>query len=361
MWSVVKFFLVLFLPYIISKALSFLFKRREKSIYNRTTYDKVVSLLSLVFVGMLVYSCFVKQPRNIFEEFNISLEAAGFELRNAFRSYCEDRSRIDQEFAKIYTRKSESENSKEPLEKKRTSMENEYEELLYLTNEMKSVGQRRIYYKFGHAAFLGCRYCVEESDYLLFVVPSMMLNYVLYLIILGLNSYRTPKKNWTSIGVLAMVILFGCECLMHFESDIVQPDFYDLFFTASKALRYQKIVFTRNFVLAVYVLILLLIDNGSEDVARNLASKLIKDKIEMLNILHASNIQKTAIMQDTNLRKEYFEFYKTVQAEKDKMAMDPELQKYQKELLHRYDLDKLISEAMEMVEIAMKTEAPINN
>lgn len=349
MWSIVKFLLILFAPMLISKGLSFLFKGKDKRVFTKTRLQRYTIYLSTIYISYLLLSCFWWSSENVFQTLQLSLDCKSFEIRDGMKLYVEKRSKVDPVFAEMIQLRNPSESSNEVLTK-HEEVEREYLALKTLANTMKSQGSRMSYFKHGHRAFTRCSYCQDDTDYLIYNIPSVSFPYIIFLCFLGLLTAFPSKSNWFSISLVALVILYTAEWLVHLGFDWVQPDFYDFFFSTKHALQFQKMEFVRSLAFLVMTSIIMAFDYGSYNEEKNAISRIINLQSEMLNRAQALRLQRAAVMSDSKLRKAYMEHFTRIEGEKEQLLSNPDFQKYQKDALNRYNLDSLIKDAMETVD-----------
>jgi hypothetical protein len=367
MWAIIKFFLFLFMPYLITKGLGLLVgqksKKRQGPKEEATAWSKAVRAAAFSFILWNGYCAIVWQQPNLFHRYGLSLDSAGFEMRRVFKQYVSEEASQSAAFAEMLQQRQRHVNDElEGVRSERETftghpeLEVPYVRVRNLMARLKSKELRAVYVKFGEKALTGCDYCADDLDYFLFILPDVLAGYVGYAVLLGLLTALRSKRRWLPLGLVALAVLLAVEVLVHFGTNLVQPDLYDLFFprAAPNALRYQKMDFVRRFFLVCFTAIALLFSNGGEEDLSDRINALGKAAAGILNKSHATRLQRAAVLQDAELRKQHMEHYRHKELQRVLHSASAEYQAHQRELLHRYDLDSLVREATEFVDGAFE-------
>jgi hypothetical protein len=66
--------------------------------------------------------------------------------------------------------------------------------------------------RFGHEVTTSCNYCQTYSDFALFALPTVLLQYIRTTFVVGLLTIRgSYKERWRTICVAALVLAALCE------------------------------------------------------------------------------------------------------------------------------------------------------
>ncbi|TPX49964.1 hypothetical protein SeMB42_g00560 [Synchytrium endobioticum] len=281
----------------------------------RTTYDDACTFLlvatCLVFVGSAIFY----PPPSLMKELGLSIDAPSFVVRNRFREF------MNVNFQGWYEGWSNPINappgvimvpardSDAPQTPGWGTPEIRAKALYYerVAEKLKSDELRKLYHRYGESAVLGCTWCQEESDYFLWLTPSLGFVYGGVLILIGLTTMTRRKEAWRMYAVIACTALAVSESYIYMSTDIRILPGQTLVETL-----YEMIVFYRKVFLAILVLCVNFVDTGDDYSDLDLLDGIGMRTSTYFSRLVAARLARGVTLGDDQLRKRYFEYHKSI-------------------------------------------------
>ncbi|KAL1918729.1 uncharacterized protein VTP21DRAFT_2751 [Calcarisporiella thermophila] len=298
-WSLVNLLLPFALPWLISKGIQY-FRGRPKSAQRRrelTRADRCVSLM-LILAALYELTCaFIWMPHNIFLEHGLPLNIHyDVLLKRA------------PEYASILER-------------------------------LRSMESRINYAQFGHDAIVNCNFCQSTTDYMLYILPLIGFVYVGSAIILGLATITPRKSGWRIYGVIALACAVFIE--IYTFSNVDQRTIRN----GGGQFLYSMMHRYRHLALAALFGWLWVFDSSNELTDVELALRISDIQEQVLSRLQTLSLHRSAVLHDTNLRKQYTEFYRRKEVEASVISNDPEYQEARGRALSKVDVEELMEQA----------------
>ena len=345
-FEVLKYLLILGFPLILSKTFKFFFSKSEKVEKKwKRPYTSLTLFVRLVVAFFVLTPVF--KGANYFQETRSPFTARGFELRNRLRLYFIEKAKGDTQFERMFdvkdrlTERDDDKWTKEEFITDDRVNEEFYNEKRALMIRLKSASNRKLYSRFGES-FVDCKFCTEETDYHFYSLPPIVFHYVLFILAVGLITYIPWKSGWLNISLLFSLVLFLSELAIKF--DLIDLDF-DLFVWDVLALEYQKSATARCALLGGWLVVVLIFDNGFISSKNEKLDSVLQRSVVMLNQMQALALQRSSVMSDPRLCKEFVDYYKANEAVKQLIMSNPEMKKHQMDLLHKYSLEKMLQDA----------------
>ena len=309
--DLLKFGIIFFLPTLIGRAFKLFreFKSIKISIIpwkHKCFFDKVVHSAVLVYIISKLASIFIFDSENFFSRTGCRIDSPSYVLRNSYRSYLERWAQTNSELEKIVKM---YEYSSDISGYEDTPLYKDFLNLQHLSEQLKSKEKKFLYSKFGEKAFLQCDYCNSEYDYLMFLVPSALYEYSLFFILAGVLSSIAQKSNWRIYGLFSGLIAFAIESYGLVFSSKSSSSFtsfepFDAIFGDDMfTLRFEKVVFIRNIIFIIFLLIAYLLNYGKDLKLEIIIDQIRNSLATSLAFLQSTRIQNAAIAIDETLAK----------------------------------------------------------
>ena len=176
------------------------------------------------------------------------------------------------------------------------------------------------------------------------LMPSVIAWYISFLILAGFCSEFPMKKGLRMPAVSIVFIGFVLETL----SIVMQPNenfipFTLMFFDSKKNMFYtlpQQCSIIRALLLALISAFVVVVDIGEKKIASIVSLKSLTETVETCTaLLQTSRLARTSVMQNDDLRKYCWEYYKKVDQIKQHLFNDSDYKKFQAEMRRKYRLD----------------------
>ncbi|KAI8848014.1 hypothetical protein BC829DRAFT_227411 [Chytridium lagenaria] len=108
---------------------------------------------------------------------------------------------------------------------------------------LKSQESRRLYVFYGHQVFTSCTWASEPWDLVYCLVPSIILNYAVMAIVLGVGTISESKRPWRLYGTIALTLCVFAEIYFFstYEEEMNLPD--GLYNFGESSNMYRRIAF----------------------------------------------------------------------------------------------------------------------
>lgn len=306
--DLLKFGVIFFLPTILGRSFKLFHELKRKnfcliSLKNQNILTRAISFLSLIYIIFKLGSISILAPENFFEKINARIDSPSYIIRNHYRKFVESWAESDSNIKKMYAA---IENESELNKFNDTPLYSTFIELQKLSEQLKIKEKKSFYSKYGEKAFLNCDYCISDNDFIMYLIPASIFEYSLFLIIIGMLSSSSSKRNWRNYGLLIALICFAIEgyAFGYPSQSSTQFELYDAVFGDDIfTLRHEKITFIRDAILIIFTSLVLLFDNGI-DLKLKVGLDQLRNSIETsLEFLRASRIQQAAVSMDETLQK----------------------------------------------------------
>lgn len=357
--DLLKFGLVFFFPTLIGRAYKLFNESRNMSFSiiswkTQKNSHKLVQAIVLTFVIYKLASVFVFGSENFFSKINARIDSQSYIIRNHYRSYLEFLADRDIYFKEIVTA------SQNGLDLSKFQETNEFKEFLTmqtLSEQLKIKEKRNFYSKFGEYSFLNCNYCANDIDFIMFLAPSIVFQYALFLFIIGILSSNSQKCNWRNYGLVLAAVIFACEAYAFFSptEHCTKFELYDAIFNDDQfTLRYEKIEFLREITLIMFMLIALFFDNGQDLRFKSLLDQLRTSSELSLAFLQAARIQEAALAIDENLCKFSKQSKKNNPSKLAAIISEPSFRQKVAESGHKLNFEELMQQKSNSLEELLK-------
>lgn len=304
--DLLKFGLVFFLPTIIGRTLGLFrhFKRDNFSIAywrRQRAVSKLGGLLVVLYITYKLLSMFVLGTENFYATVRVRSDSPSYMIRNQYRNYVSQWMEKDARVATIVEMKERSADMSDYPDK---TLLRRFEGLEFMAEQLKTKEKKGFYSKFGEEAFLRCEYCTTERDYAMFLVPSVLFDYAIFLIMAGMLTAAKTKSKWRAHGLLVATLVLTFEMFSVFMQDNLSFELYDLvlgkdYYTLSA----EKRVFIRNASFVCFLVIACLFDYGLDLRLQKSVDDIRKALDASLALLQSARLQKAAVATDETLQK----------------------------------------------------------
>jgi hypothetical protein len=268
-----------------------------------TRFSNLLLLLSMTYY---VVSAFLFPAPDLFQMVKVSPEAPLYLVRNHLRAYLESNPLPDEEVEYLW---------------------NVYEQ--FRSNEA-----RRIYAIYGEHALLKCTWCREETDYMLFTLPSVAASYLFMFVLVGVISSGCERRYTRSYSIMALVVLGSL-------------DLASLLFDQALGLNvgFAKIELYRKCAFAAMCFLLWAVGYADPVTEVEICQKLIADSERVVGQIQTVRLMRMLSLRDAELREPYLAYFKNLEKEHTAVSEDPEYRKIVAKVSEKVQLDKLIAEA----------------
>jgi hypothetical protein len=345
--DLLKFGAIFFLPTILGRAFKLFQELKSKnfcliSLKNQNICSRTISFVALIYIIFKLASISILAPENFFERINARIDSPSYIIRNYYRKFVESWAENDPTIKNMYD---VIENESELNKFIDNPLYSTFIDLQKLSEQLKIKEKKDFYSKYGERPFLNCDYCTSDNDFLMYLVPTAILEYSLFLILIGALSANTRKTNWRNYGLLISLLCFAIEAYAFVfpSQSSTQFELYDSVFGDDRfTLRSEKIIFTRDLIFIVFTSIVLLFDNGKDSKLKSGFDQMRNSIETSLEFLRASRIQLAAISIDENLQKFVIEFKKKSSSNINKIFSDPAFRQKVAETGHKLNIEELI-------------------
>ena len=326
-----SFIIVLFLPWVINRIRSTSHKGIQRPKRPKTKADRAVTLLIGLAILWQVLCLTLYRPHNLLNNLNVTADMPSYILRNRFRDW----------FANIQS-------SSDPMEL------DTQEKLTALYESLKSNERRKIYLTFGETAFLSCKWCKEESDYFIWILPSIIASYSFMLGVLGFATATRRKQYWRLYGVSYLAISAFIEFIMFYSGsrDELLADIPAGEFDVMD--RYRRYGFISLLVVISFINI------GEDWTPKEILAGIHSSHEIILNRITGLRFARAAILGDTNLRREFFEYYKEQEAHTELINSNEEYKEARDKVMTKFNIEKMMKDAQVFATEAIKAAASQN-
>lgn len=345
--EILKFGLLFFLPTIISRAVK-LYRSiviKNFSIFSwkkQKLSHKLSNIVAIIFIILKLKNLFISGPENFFSLTNSRIDSPSYMIRNNFRDYVQSWSEYDPLVRKILEA---PEASSEDSQFSAFPVFKRYLNLKRLSEALKIKEKKNFYSKYGESAFLNCDYCTADYDYLMFLVPSILREYCLFLIVSGVLTISYFKSKWRNYSIILSIIVFAAETYAFMvqnssSSTVFEP--YDILFGDDLfTLRFEKISFLRNASFVIFLLVILIFDFGRDHSLEASIDQMRSSAETSLSFLQATRIHDAVLSIDENLRKFSIEMKKSPSALAS-IISSPGFRQKVAEIGHKLDVETLL-------------------
>lgn len=314
----------------------------------------ILNLILLFYIIFKLGTIFFYRRENFFAKINARIDSPSYVIRNHYRDYLEFWADNNAEIKEIINVK---ENELESTLLERKSIYKTFLNMQFLSEQLKIKEKKSIYSKFGEWAFLKCDYCKTDTDFIMFLAPSAIFEYSLFLILVGALSSYSSKSNWRLYGLVLAFLSFVFELYafifpLHSMTTFEPYDF--IFGDDMLTLRYEKITTIREIFFLSFLIISLIFDNGKDqklisvlDHSRNLLET-------SLSFLQAARIQSAAISIDENLQKHVLEVNKSNKSKLSSIISDPGFRQKVADEGHKLNIDELMEQKSKNIDELIK-------
>lgn len=304
--EVIKYGAVIFLPLLLSKLIWMAMRLRFiisnlKSVRKRVLKAPVGIVLVLLHFAFSVIRIFFFESENFFSAINARLDSPSYMVRNHYRAFLEQWFENNPTVKELRDLK---EGGADLSGFPNQALVKEYELLEFLSEQLKIKEKKEYYCKFGEYAFINCNYCTKPLDYVLFLVPSIILSHIGFLAVVGVLSGTSAKRRWRTYGIAVSVVLVALEAFVYLGDDKIIFDGYDSIFGPDfYTIKSEKIIWIRNIVFNAFLLIALIFDLPEDLNLENTVDRIKLSVSKTALLLRSMRIQNAAVSNDENLSK----------------------------------------------------------
>ncbi|CAG8665237.1 23983_t:CDS:1 [Cetraspora pellucida] len=304
-----KLFIFIALPFLIDKGREYM--RTNGLNHNNTNRQKTIFDLSIIYllvstILIQVYYTFLSPPPNIFIAGNISPSAS----LSIIRTF-------------LLTKNSQL-----------TPIDN------LLLEKLSSLENRLIYAAYGQEALLECNYCKNITDYSMFIVPNVVWSYVMMLTVLGISTITKRKSHWRIYGV---IFLIGCGFIELYT--LLTTDIRKNAAQGVIEFLYNNTDYYRRMAFIVLSLAVLFFNKADERSDMEMIQEIKKNQEVIIHCIKATELQRTAVLRDNNLRRIFEEFYKRIETAEKDVVMDQGYKAARNRTLSKMNMARLLKEA----------------
>ncbi|KNC98157.1 uncharacterized protein SPPG_06561 [Spizellomyces punctatus DAOM BR117] len=320
------------LPFLISKAREYFKKTTPRPPRPKTSLD-TFSTFFLVFVACANILVATIPSQNLLRDLRVHPESPSFVVRNNFRQY------MSAKFPGWTQEGAYDLRQADPATRDRV------EELERLYELLKSTDNRRMYLRYGHDAFTKCNWCVEPSDFMIYIVPSLVLSYAMTMVFIGLGTLTWRKTQWRTYGAVALTGIAVVDAYVIFLSEAALVDRHGV----SSSL-YDTMYGWRRWSFAALALAAAFIDKKDEWTEADILKDVLAKNQVIYNRAQAFRLARAATLSDGTLRRKFMEHYKEKEVLNDAVSRDLEYKETREKVLQKYNLNQLITEAQALCE-----------
>lgn len=354
--DLLKFGIIFFLPALIGKSFKIVreFRKVKFSILPwkpKRVFDKIVNYVVIIYIVSKLASIFLFDSENFFARTNCRMDSPSYVIRNHYRTYLENWADANPDVANIVKF---LENSSDISSLEENTLHRDILNLQYLSEQLKSKEKKYFYSKFGENAFLHCDYCTNDYDYMMYLAPSILYEYSLFLILIGALSSSSHKSNWRIYGLFTAFISLSLEAYgLVFTSQPSSASFepFDAIFGDDMfTLRFEKILIIRNILFIMFLLIAYLLDNEKDLKLETIFDQLRTSLGTSLAFLQSTRIQNAAITIDENLSKYVNESGRLNKSKLASIISDGNFRQKVAEIGHKLNLDEMLEQKDKNIE-----------
>lgn len=369
MWGqLLRLGLILGLPYLLARIIG-LFKalfswKKYVVFYNPKSLLEKSSLAILVaLIGRMLLSI-ASPEQHYFAMTRTDINSPAYMIRNKFREYVKTRGENDpifREMIKLRNSHVKESTDSDVLGKIYTSythLEKEHAALEKMSIELRNNESRRLVVLFGPDV-LNCELCNDLYSRIGLIAPTILKDYLLSLVVIGLVTTSPIKYRWRGYIVLILGIFLAYESYECFQSDSTKIELSLLLRDENYLTKPEQLALTRHIMLAIVLSLVFILDLPMSESPMLVKMKKICEAIEISSTkIQASRLSRMAAMQDDNLRKHSWEYYRMVSKEANLNSSDPEYKKLQLDLGRKYNLDRLLKDADSQIATTFDTLFP---
>lgn len=351
--ELLKFAVIFFLPTIIGRAFGFyhMFRKMNFSWMSWRNLKWTNKLASLVGIGFLMWklaSMFLYGHTNFYLTIQTRMDSPSYIIRSQYRTYLADWENSVPEITTLKTMKAEGKDLSEYPDK---TLLREFEDMEFLSEQLKMKEKKKLYSKFGEYAFLRCKYCSKDLDYILFLIPGILLEYAIFLVVVGVITSQSFKSKWRGYAIYALVlsILVDVNYFYFYERsglDLYAMIFGEDFFT----LLIEKAALLRDSVFVIFVIIFLIFDFGQDSQINDAFVDITRSLEASLALLQSTRLQKAAISLNEDLKKFSIEAMKKHKFKFADIVSDPSFRAKVAESGSQLEMERIIQQHGESIE-----------
>jgi len=274
-------------------------KQAPVQLHNRpkSTLHSIVYFL-LLFCTYYHAKALTEPPQDLLFNLEISPTTPTYKLRNSFREF----------MASNFHGWKEGGGNNYPDEIAEEVLL--YEEL-YVALKLKS--KRQIYQSYGQDAFLNCDWCMERSDYFIYILPDLLGSYAWFFTVIGISTivwHKSTYRMYSSIFISLVACMDAYIIALAEDSSSESKD------KNGPDLPPFLMAFTlRNGAFAILCLLLWFNDRKDEwsdaEVTSNFGLKLVLANAR----LKSARLARDTVLSDAQLKRRYVEFHSKNQEE----------------------------------------------
>lgn len=201
-------------------------------------------------------------------------------------------------------------------------------QLEQLYDKLRSPEHRRIYSLVGHASFVDCHWCKEESDYLTYTFPSILMQYATMGIAFGVGTIAKSKAFWRSYAVIMFVGMAVFEVSVIMAADEIKSSLHDGEESESSFFKSPATV-CFNLRWIAFALLCLLTTTRS-DTQRNNSMPLVEYIVRTRVLLMRSatyRLAQHAVLSEASVRDRYVAYYRNAEQQRQEAQQNESFQK----------------------------------
>jgi hypothetical protein len=291
-----------------------------------TRLDYAIHALLAITLLWSLHALFWKPPADFFSLIDAPCTDPNFLVRNRFRAYADQQRRTDPQFDEPQAglrwprwRQGDPEGDVSQFEF--------YSALFEL---LKSTSNRHVYLMYGQDALAQCSWCVDEYDYMLYAIPSVLMQYFIAMIVVGSVTSTSKKSILRMWLVWMMMSLLSTEIMMY----LIPAEYFPEVFGVKYLPIFQYCHIARHACISL-VMVMAFFWNRERAVDRERVEmmEIMKSVEEDVVLMKMNRLQKMVIFEDEDLTRQYVTHLQQHRQERMQVHADPNVQQMREQLL----------------------------
>lgn len=354
--DLIKFAFIFFLPTILGKAIGMYrnFRQMKFSAFSwgsQSWSSRLANLVGVTYIVWKLFSMFLYGQANFYMTVQTRMDSPGYIIRNQYRNYVSQWANAVPEVSRLQNMKAENQDLSSFPDK---SLLKEFENMEFLSEQLKIKDKKALYSKFGEYAFVNCKYCTSDLDYIMFLTPSTLLEYATFLFVVGVITSQYFKLKWRSYSSIVVILAILNDVNNYYFYDHTKVDLYDSIFGEDFfTLRSEKMEFIRNSLFVLFTMIIIIFDNAPDRRIQDLITGIGQSLEAALGLLQSTRLQKAAVSTNDDLKKYSIESLKKEKFVFADIISDPTFRAKVAESGSQLEMDRIIEQHGEKLEQLM--------
>lgn len=318
LWDLI---VIIGLPWVVRLILSFLFSDKSKN--QTTSQDEALQQqftavphhrrqwTQAILLSTLIYCCyygFYAPSQNIFEKLDLPSGAPNFLIRNQLRAYLEENPHLNEPQSGIVIPR---------MGKINTNTDNIYQnddedgvfsvadQMMAIYELIKSSGNRFSYLTFGEDAFIYCRWCRSDYEYMLYMLPSVLMQYLTFMAVVLLVTELIPGKRSIRPWIFTII---GSTLMSEIGAYLLPQEYMVELFAEKFPATHSWLQFFRYAEFVLFTVLLWVYENKSIT-DKHLFQSIMSEQERTYGRLKLLQLQQMAILSDSDLLKQHALFH----------------------------------------------------